>query len=122
MIIPIIIYVYIDYKNNPKKYKVKKNKLKYGDNPFKNIFNKYTVILSILGTLTFIPYLYCLKRLPINFIIPVGMLWIVTSLYFNKLIRKVSITENKLISVLLVLFGIIIMQYKKLVTEFSFTQ
>lgn len=120
LVIPIIIYIYIDYKNNPLKYKVEKNKLGYGDNPFKNILNKYTFILAILATLTYIPFLYCLNILPINFIIPFGLLWLVFSLIFNKLIRNVAITKDKLISIGIVLFGILIMQFQIFVKDFSF--
>lgn len=111
--------VYYNYKNNPKKFIVKKNKFKFGDNPFKNIFNKYSFLLGGISITCYYLYLIALKKLPLNFIIPFSMLWLLFAMGFNKLFRKRPITSHKIIGIIMILFGIFIMQFKILFSNFK---
>lgn len=110
------IYVKITYKFNPDLYKIKKNKFNISSNPFKNIFtniNSWYIGFSI--TILFLLLIISIKNLPLGIVIPTQMIWLFFALILSKFIRKSTITPKKIISILLVIFGVIIININNIV-------
>ena len=106
------LITYYQYKKNPEDFKNKKNNLGLTDNPFKNIFNNLTAWkIGLSGTIMFFLSIYALKKLPFSMVVPISLSWIVFSLFFNKIMRGVDITSEKIISTVIVITGVLIMQY-----------
>lgn len=107
-----LIYVYIDYKLNPSKYKKTKKNKKFSNNPFKNMFNNsYAWIIGATGVCYNILIIYAYKKLPISMAIPLNISWLVFALFLNKIIIHDSINVSKILSLLIVVFGIIIINF-----------
>jgi drug/metabolite transporter (DMT)-like permease len=106
------LITYYQYKKNPEDFKNKKNNLGLTDNPFKNIFSNLTAWkIGLSGTIMFFLSIYALKKLPFSMVVPISLSWIVFSLFFNKIMRGVDITSEKIISTVIVITGVLIMQY-----------
>jgi len=103
---------YYQYQKNPEDFKKKENNLGLTDNPFKNIFSNPTAWkIGIAGMIMFLFSLYALKKLPYSLVVPISLSWLLFALFFNKIMRGVDITSEKLISTLVVIGGVLIMQY-----------
>lgn len=101
------IYLYMEYKNNPDKFIIKSNPFNFSNNPFENIYNKWTWSIGLTGSIMFLLGTYCLQNIPISLLIPIQSSWLVFGLIFNHLILKTTITRDNIISVILVITGII---------------
>ena len=110
--ISFLIYVSIDYKLNPSNYKkIKKNK-NFSNNPFKNMFNNiYSWIIGISGVTFKLLMIYALKLLPISMAIPLNFTWLIFALFLNKIIINVPISVSNVLSLVIVAFGIFLINY-----------
>jgi drug/metabolite transporter (DMT)-like permease len=109
-----LIIVYFDFKNNPEKFEAKKNKLHLSNNPFKNMFSFRALQISLTGSTMYLLSLYCLKNLPFTLIAAINSLWIIPALFFNKLLRNIKITADKVISCIIVIIGVLVMSFNNL--------
>lgn len=108
----ISLITYFQYQKNPEDFKKKENNLGLTDNPFKNIFSNPTAWkIGSAGVVMFLFSLYALKKLPYSLVVPISLSWLLFALFFNKIMRGVDITSEKLISTLVVIVGVLIMQY-----------
>ena len=108
----ISLITYFQYQKNPEDFKKKENNLGLTDNPFKNIFSNPTAWkIGSAGVVMFLFSLYALKKLPYSLVVPISLSWLLFALFFNKIMRGVDITSEKLISTLVVIGGVLIMQY-----------
>lgn len=113
LIMPIILYVI--YKKNPSLFKIKDKTFKHlSDNPFKNIFSIESLYLTIPSLCSYISYIILLRALPISVISTISPMYIIFSIIFNKLLIHTKITANKIISIIIVLFGIIFANFKNI--------
>lgn len=105
-----IIYIYIDYNFNPKKYKINRNNsLNFNNNPFRNIYNnKYSWIIGGCGTVMFLLFLFALQNIPLSLAIPINVTWLFFALIFGKIILNSPITKDKIISIIIVIIGVIL--------------
>jgi drug/metabolite transporter (DMT)-like permease len=103
--------VYYKYKNSPKEFKKKKNPYNLSDNPFENILSIPSLKIGLSGSLMSFLTLFTLKKLPFSFVVPIGLSWLFFALFFNKIMRNIPITMDKIISILIVIFGVFVMQY-----------
>lgn len=114
-IIPSIvftIYVYLDYRKNPTKYNLKTNPFHLNKNPIKNSFNNwYSWIIGLTGILMTLLLLFGIKYLPLGLSIPLNLTWLFFALFMNKIMRNVPITSEKVISILIVISGVIFMNF-----------
>jgi drug/metabolite transporter (DMT)-like permease len=103
---------YYEYKKDPEKFKKKKNNLDLTDNPFENILSNPTSWkIGIISVLMVLINLYVLKKLPLSLYVPFGLLWLIFALFLNKIMRDVNITFDKIISILMLIVGVLFMQY-----------
>lgn len=110
--ITLSLITYYQYKKNPEKFKKKENNLGLTDNPFNNIFSNTTAWkIGSAGVIMFLFSLYALKKLPYSLVVPISLSWLLFALFFNKIMRGVDITSEKLISTLVVIAGVLLMQY-----------
>ncbi len=106
--------VYYKYKKNPEEFKKKKNSYNLSDNPFENILTIPSFKIGLSGALLSLLSLFTLKKLPFSFVVPIGLSWLFFALFFNKIMRNIPITMDKIISILIVIFGVFVMQYHHL--------
>ena len=106
------LITYYQYKNNPEEFKKKDNPLGLTDNPFSNIYSNITSWkIGSAGVIMFLFSLYALKKLPYSLVVPISLSWLLFALFFNKVMRGVEITSGKIISTVIVIVGVILMQY-----------
>jgi len=102
--------VYYKYKKDPEYFTKEPNPYNLKKNPFKNILTPISWKIGAASSLNYILLLYTLKKLPLSFVVPIGLSWLVFALLFNKVLRNVEITKEKIISLVIVISGVILMQ------------
>ena len=109
-----------NYNYDKDKTKVLPNNLGLTNNMISNIFQPESLFLGFIGIVSSLLNLYVLKKLPANFVLPLGLLWMIFALFFNKYLRDVDIKQDDVISLGIVIVGLLIMQYQKIFEELKF--
>lgn len=82
-----------------------------GEIDYKRLINKDTVKIGIAGSFVFLMKIFILKRLPMTFVVPIGLSWMVFSVLFSKYMLNEDVTVDKLIKIAAVIIGALIMQW-----------
>ena len=74
-------------------------------------FNKDAFIISTSGYIQFILSIYILKNLPLSLTIPLSSLWLIISLFIEKLLLDIDIQYKQILIIIAFIFGICLINY-----------
>lgn len=110
LILTILTFIVFSIKTAINYNKEKRNN-KCLENPFKKIFTVDALKIGLSGTFIFLILLFAVKKLPLTFVIPLSLIWMVFAIIFAKILLNEPITKIKIIGLSLVIVGILVMNY-----------